>query len=1024
MFVYPAESSPKSGRPPEFVSDTQQGLMKLFRFAKSDRRRPPNFGTVSASHKLGTIVGLVVVGWAVCWSVGMVDAAEPVERLAAVRQHGLQGRYEEASELYETLAGEAAITGDVAMDVPFVVGYLAVLREQGQLDTAEKVLGAALDRRPEHPRFLAEQARLDFIRGRWDAATTRCDAALKFDPDDLLARWTQACLFESTGRYKEADASYVWFVRYYNRKQPKEPEALYFTALGSLQYARWKGSTQIFDFTINTLCPDALKVEPKYWPVLVLSGNLLLEKYNRAQALPELKKALAINPRSADVLAALARSDAQERDWEDAVRHAEQALAVNPQHVEALLTLVEVKLAENELDAATSPLDRALAVNPVDHSANAYRAAWYLRKDGLPTPERLKVLLDHLDRPEKFPESPTRFEQVALDVAKRNPKPAQFLTIVAEDLLAQRRFALAEQLYKHALSVMPQLSQPKTELGMMYMQTGRIDDARKLLDEAFKGDPYHVRVSNMRKVIKVLDDYGTIATDHFVIRADTKLDRLLARYMSEYLEEVYPELTGQFGYEPPQRTQIEIYNNAKGLSAHQWFSARMVGLPWIQTIGASTGMIVAMASPSGLEQPLNWARVLKHEYVHVLTLQQTEFNIPHWYTEALAMRAEGFPRPAAWDRLLLERVPSGDLKNLDNLSQAFQRAGNKDNWDFAYCQSLLYAEYMVKRFGEASLAKLLDAYRRQLTTDQAVPEVFGVTKADFEQGYLEHLQAVVREIHASAPVEVAGTPAEIERAYTENPEDPTAGGRQAELWWKNKQREQAQQLATKVLARDSHEPHAALVLADAHDRNGEPTKAAEVLEAALDQSQPQSRVLERLAHLRQKQEQFESARKLYELGEEKYPHDTRWKKGLIALAIKTKDSKRLKPLLETLALIEYDDPAIPKKRAQLALDERDYSTQLKFARMALHIDVLDVEIHRLLAEAHLGLMQPERAVAEYETANELKPGDPALQVAWARALVQANRPADARATLNALLSKQPEYAAARELLKQLPAEKP
>ena len=55
--------------------------------------------------------------------------------------------------------------------------------------------------------------------------------------------------------------------------------------------------------------------------------------------------------------------------------------------------------------------------------------------------------------------------------------------------------------------------------------------------------------------------------------------------------------------------------------------------------------------------PFNWARVLTHEVVHVITLQQTEFNIPHWYTEALAVESEGFPRPQEWNKMLLERVP-------------------------------------------------------------------------------------------------------------------------------------------------------------------------------------------------------------------------------------------------------------------------------------------------------------------------------------------------------------------------------
>ena len=90
----------------------------------------------------------------------------------------------------------------------------------------------------------------------------------------------------------------------------------------------------------------------------------------------------------------------------------------------------------------------------------------------------------------------------------------------------------------------------------------------------------------------------------------------------------------------PGRSKIEI------LKSHQWFSGRTIGLPFVPTVGACTGRVVALASPKATRVPFNWSmRVLTHELVHVITLQQTEFNIPHWYTEALAVESEGYPRP-------------------------------------------------------------------------------------------------------------------------------------------------------------------------------------------------------------------------------------------------------------------------------------------------------------------------------------------------------------------------------------------
>src|SRR5206468_12606893 len=134
-----------------------------------------------------------------------------------------------------------------------------------------------------------------------------------------------------------------------------------------------------------------------------------------------------------------------------------------------------------------------------------------------------------------------------------------------------------------------------------------------------------------------------------------------------------------------------------------------------------------------LEKPFNWARVLKHEVTHVITLQQTHFNIPHWYTEALAVQAEEYPRPQIWNQLLLNRVPAGDLLNLDNINLAFARPKTQLEWQMAYCQSELYAEYMQVRFGSDAPARMLDAYREGLSTAQAIERVFQVPKSDFEE---------------------------------------------------------------------------------------------------------------------------------------------------------------------------------------------------------------------------------------------------------------------------------------------------
>ena len=75
------------------------------------------------------------------------------------------------------------------------------------------------------------------------------------------------------------------------------------------------------------------------------------------------------------------------------------------------------------------------------------------------------------------------------------------------------------------------------------------------------------------------------------------------------------------------------------------------GGPWLATVGASTGRVIAMDAPRKGEKasgPFNWAQVLRHEFTHTVTLGETDNRIAHWFTEGLAVQEEHSPLQWAW----------------------------------------------------------------------------------------------------------------------------------------------------------------------------------------------------------------------------------------------------------------------------------------------------------------------------------------------------------------------------------------
>lgn len=896
--------------------------------------------------------------------------------LGTATEHLQRGRYEEAAEAFTKIVETANDDTKTAA----IIGLSRSLENLGQYKDAITRLTEVAKPSPD---ILAEAARLQFAIGRLEESAASCEAALKADADQPLAHLVLAWLSTEAGDLKKANEAFRWFVRFYNRKQPADAETLLLIAEGAGEYARWNSNSSIFNFIINTLCVDALKDDPLSWQTHRASGSLLLEKYNRGQAIPDLKKALEINPRAVSVIVALGEAALQKHDVDAALTYAEQALNVQDNYVPMLRLMADIALNKHSPDAAMLALQEAQKTNPFDPEILGRMAASHYLLDVQPGGEadkRLTSLLANLDAIEEASiDEPSRLEQLVIDVATRNSKPGVFLNAFANTLESQRKYAMAEKLYQHAIRVMPQLSQPKTSLGMLYMQTGRSDQAKQLLDEAFKADPYHVRVSNMRKVLGVLSKYETITTEHFVIRVDSQADKILGEYMAEYLEEVYPELVELYGYEPPQRSVFEIYNNAKGLTAHQWFSARMVGLPWIQTIGASTGMMVALASPTASPQPYNWARVVKHEFVHVLTLQQTHFNIPHWFTEALAVTSEGIQRPAEWNRMLLDRVPRGDLWSLDELTGIFVRPESPADWQFAYCQSRLYAQYMIETFGEETISEMLGLYRKNVRTNDAISQVFDMTAEKFDAGYRDFLKRIVEEELGGSAIDAPKSIADIEKDFNATPDNPFAMAAFADALLKAKRRRQARALAEQALEKNPREPLAAVVLAELELLGRDVDAAVAFLEAAFDEENPNDRVLGLLAKLRLMQAQPEEAARLYELGRAKFkidqaylPQSGEWLKGLAASYIQLGKDTKLKGVLESIANLDGDNAVVRRKLAQLADDQGNVVEAGRWAKEALQIDVTDPETHRILAKLYDHEGRNEKAAREREIAETLE----------------------------------------------------
>ena len=609
----------------------------------------------------------------------------------------------------------------------------------------------------------------------------------------------------------------------------------------------------------------------------------------------------------------------------DAENFAERALKYNPHLPEALRLVAQVHLMTNDVADALKDLQEARKVNPRDEQTLGDMAAC--------------LFAQH---------KKAELEALIQEVTHFNPAPGVFYHELAERLEGRRWFEAAEQYYQKAVTLHSKLAGPRNSLGLLYMRLGQEDQARKILTEAFEMDPFNVRVSNTLKVLRHLTKYETLTTEHFALRFDPNNDKALVRYMADYLEEIYADLAKKFDYRPRGPILIEIFNT------HEMFSGRVIALPDLHTIGASTGRMVAMASPYGKRNglkmtPFNWARVLRHELVHIFNLEQTHFLVPHWLTEGLAVTNEGFPRPQSWNELLLKRVPSGDLMNLGTIDLGFIRPQSPTEWTLAYCQSQLYVAYLKEQFGPKSIGEMLAAYGEGLDTTAALARVCKMDRPTFEKGYRTYLDNVIKEIKATPP-EKRMTFNQLKEAHKKEPGNVDLTARLAEQYF-SRDKAEARKLAKEALSVKAGHPLASSVLARLEMTAGNWDEARTLLEAGLDRAAPKPKVLRELGKIYYNTSQFDKAVEIFELGRKVEPYERQW---LVELArVYAQLNKRDKQIEVLTALVPTDADDFENRRrlARMLLEAGRQGDAERYGKQALEIDFRDKEAQDIYEKA-------------------------------------------------------------------------
>lgn len=589
---------------------------------------------------------------------------------------------------------------------------------------------AATEGRTE-PRLRLERARTLAELGRVTEARAEVAAALEAAPEDLTARFEAGRLAELAADFAAAREAYGWFVR---------PEADLLAAWRQEGERRFDRAEDVV--ALGRALDRWATLEGKYRGNPALNSTILgifVRAYD------------VIDRGHPDAHLAAAAYQLGHDDPEQALAEIQAALATNPRLPEAHQLAGELMLMTFNFDAADEAIAALRALDPASHRADVLEARSFLRqrRPALAEPLLRRVLdrrpddltaLGLLAAVHALRLEETQAEEILARVQRIAPGDATAIFEVAEQLGAMRQYPRAEAMYQRAIAAAPWWTAPRNALGLLYTQSGDEEAARATLEEARSLDPFNLRTTNYLRLLDRLAGMARVSSEHFEVRFDAVRDPVLGEMMLEYLESIHDDLTRLFGHSPSVTTLIEVF------PTHAQFSVRTTGTPWIGTVGASTGRVIAMVAPRGGADTLgiyNWAQVLRHEYAHTVTLSATENRISHWMTEGLAVYAEMAALRWEWVPLLYSAVQNNRLFDMDGLTWGFVRPKRPADRQLAYAQSYWMCRYLIDTYGREAMLQLLAAFRAGRSEAEAFTEVLAREPAQFHAEFVRWAQRQV-----------------------------------------------------------------------------------------------------------------------------------------------------------------------------------------------------------------------------------------------------------------------------------------
>ena len=221
-----------------------------------------------------------------------------------------------------------------------------------------------------------------------------------------------------------------------------------------------------------------------------------------------------------------------------------------------------------------------------------------------------------------------------------------------------------------------------------------------------------------------MKNYVTIERTGFLLRMTAEEAVLYGDEAIDLLTEARDLFSKKYDTQIEDPVIVEIFPEKKD------FAVRTFGIPGGDGyMGVSFGKVISANSPKSLLGfQHNWQSLLWHEYCHVITLQKTNNRMPRWLSEGISVYEERL-RHSSWGEQMSPEyrdfILGGEMTPVERLSMAFIVPKSPAHIQFAYYQSSLVVEYLVKNFGEECISKILQDLGEGMFINIAIEKKLG-----------------------------------------------------------------------------------------------------------------------------------------------------------------------------------------------------------------------------------------------------------------------------------------------------------